>query len=400
MKILFVCETSSIHSAKWINQLDNSIFDIYIFQAIAPGNGINTLLKNGKIIYPGLIKNSQIIFSTFGIPNIILKILAKISFLKNFIQKKHNNVLYKMISEINPDIIHSLGLCVNFENLLLPVYYAKIKSRNSGFPKWIYSSWGTDFSYYAKLSTKISSEVSMVVEHCDFLITECDRDTVLAKKYGFNGKFLGKLPAFGGVNLNKIKELNSKKTSERRFIIIKGRDHQNGGDPIGRAMYIINSLKLISKYLADYQIKIIQASTIVRETSRELINKYNLNLEIIDNIEYEELFKIFANSRIFISLTIADGLPGFLAESFTFGAFPIYSNLESIKEWIQDGINGFLITEDCNMISTSILKAIQNDILVDKAAEVNLEILQSRLEYNLIRNRVRNIYHEIVKHNF
>ena len=57
MKLLIVTEVASIHAARWINQLCNTGWDIYVFQASCPAFGISRELKCGKILYPGWVDN-------------------------------------------------------------------------------------------------------------------------------------------------------------------------------------------------------------------------------------------------------------------------------------------------------------------------------------------------------
>ena len=58
------------------------------------------------------------------------------------------------------------------------------------------------------------------------------------------------------------------------------------------------------------------------------------------------VFEIYANSQVFLLPTIAsEGFPKVIAEAINFGCIPIASNISSIRQYVKDGENGFLLDE-------------------------------------------------------
>ena len=217
MKILMVAEISSIHSARWINQLKDTGWDVYVLQPLLPENGINEDLKFGKIYCP---------FSTKSIDGRFFNFCFK-KFSKRFPgtgKKLYQTYVRYFIYSLNPDVIHSLGLNVNWRNLCLPIYLARQKLGDRFTWPWVYSSWGTDLEIYAQKSPENRDEVEKILNSCDYYIAECKRDERLAKELGFRGQFLGYYPAFGGVNRTYYDNLlNPEKTSMRKNIFLKDR---------------------------------------------------------------------------------------------------------------------------------------------------------------------------------
>jgi hypothetical protein len=65
-----------------------------------------------------------------------------------------------------------------------------------------------------------------------------------------------------------------------------------------------------------------------------------IKFEIHKRIPYRELLKVFERSKYAIGASFVDGSPGFLIEAISMGCVPIYSEMDSTKEWIKSGVNG------------------------------------------------------------
>lgn len=395
-KILFVAGLYSIHSARWINQLKETDWEIYIAPGVLPWSGINAELRTGRIYLPFLeIRPSprKKLFSRGG-NYCVKKIIALFPESFENIQIKY---LYWLIRKIKPDIIHSLGLNNNWKNYCLPLQKALAKLPEQNRPKWIYSTWGSDLDFYAKMSDNNFKEVSGILASVDYLITECKRDEELSRTMGFQGEYLGALPAFGGTDMERYSRFRSiGSVSSRKNIFLKGRDFHEGGDPVGRAMTAIRGFSQCRDLLSGYQIVIAQGSpAVIREAKRISIST-GIKIKVLSSVSYEEILGFMGSSRIFISLTINDGLPSSLVEAMALGAFPIHSDLSPIREWIDNKKNGLLIpAEDSTSFADALYLALSDDRLVDTAANINEVIIKERLADTFIKQKVLAIYDKI-----
>ena len=94
-----------------------------------------------------------------------------------------------------------------------------------------------------------------------------------------------------------------------------------------------------------------------------------------------------------ISLAVSDGLPGVLVEAMQGGAFPIQSTNSAADKFIVHGKNGFIVDPwDFTTIRESLLKAITDDSLVDRAYEQNIKVLQLEYNYKIGISRMRSLY--------
>jgi glycosyltransferase involved in cell wall biosynthesis len=61
------------------------------------------------------------------------------------------------------------------------------------------------------------------------------------------------------------------------------------------------------------------------------------------------------------------------------GTFPIVGNIASLREWIENGVNGYLVNPgDPTQLANRILDALNNHALREDAAKRNREIIENR----------------------
>lgn len=381
MRVLFIAEPGSVHAARWIEQFRHTGWDVHVYAAtgccelLAPSLDFGTLYASTDIRVP---------------PGLRFVRLPEAPDRKAVVAN-----LAALIETIRPDVVHSLGLCVNWENRALPVALAKeILGDRFGCP-WIYSSWGADLDFFAR--DKHTEDVGFVMARADFHISECARDEELARRYGFQGVTLPRMPAFGGVTWGHRRITT--KPSERRLIVWKGRDVSDG-DPIGRALSIVFALMACAPHLQGYQIRALQAGPEVTSWIERLRQTTGLDVAAVSRLpEHTQVLDIVAQARLFISMTINDGLPSTLVESMSLGAFPIHSDLPHLSEWVSHGSNGFLVDlEDIGALADAIRHAVSDDALIDQAAEVNAHHVANHLSEEVVRPRAIQVYQDVLHH--
>ena len=87
-----------------------------------------------------------------------------------------------------------------------------------------------------------------------------------------------------------------------------------------------------------------------------------------------------------------------MLEAMIAGAFPIQSDTISTREWI-DGENGLLVPpEDATAVAEAITRAVKDDNMVDRAAELNATMADQRLERGAIQAKVIEMYQLVKAH--
>jgi len=412
MKILFIGEVGSIHVARWVNQLHGTGWDFRVFQPVPSSFGVRSEFLSGRFYLPYEVHKPDSIVVEYTLspksPNLLTRVFRKGMRMLNITfserspinpETRHAAFLADLIRQWQPDVIHSLGMFCNWrDNGIVLLRARKILKGRLPCP-WIVSSWGADLDLYPYLGEKEHAEAEAILTTCDGMLVEGERDLALAQKLGFHGKILAKLPAYGGITWNPQDYCPPGLTSNRRVILLKGRDNTDdvlaGGDPQGRAMTAIKAFKICRDILKSYSIVITQATPAV-EAEAKALAAAGMDITIYPNsmsLPYEQWLKLLGSARILIAVTASDGLPSTLIEAMSLGVFPIHSGLETVREWISDGENGLLVSpEDVQAVALALRKALENDALVDRASECNLEIIAEKLSDSVVRPQVIDLY--------
>jgi glycosyltransferase involved in cell wall biosynthesis len=109
-----------------------------------------------------------------------------------------------------------------------------------------------------------------------------------------------------------------------------------------------------------------------------------------------QLWTVFKKSLIFVSPSIHDGTPNSLLEAMACGCFPVVGDTESMKEWIQTGVNGLLVdATDANSMAEAIVQGINQPALRNEAAKFNANLIAERAAYIPNMLRVDEFYRSI-----
>jgi len=224
MRILFVTEVTSIHAARWVNQFKDTGWDLHVFQGLARRLGVNGELDVGTVYVPStedLEVSPNVTLKSTLAPHSLPPRRSMSLLPCEGLQRVHVLYLARLIRELQPDIIHSLGLNIMWTNVCTPVLHARRLLGEEFRAPWLYSSWGADLMHYPNGSLGRRQGVADVLSEVDYYISECERDFRLARTLGFQGEFLGYMPAFGGVDLDAFGGVRQPgPTSARRKLVL------------------------------------------------------------------------------------------------------------------------------------------------------------------------------------
>lgn len=390
MKLLFVAGAYTTHTSRWIKQLSETRWDIHVFD---PQNKlIHPELKN-VTLHTGWKKPSapEGTMVRYRWPflkgrHVVQRYMPR--FWRLIVPESYLR-LSKLIEELKPDCIHSLGMQA--------YSYCLLDARNyigGQLPApWIYSCMGSDIFYWGQFQEH-QGKIKQVLEACDYFIANCERDVRLARQFGFKGEVLGLFQGGGGYPIEKMQNFRqSGPSSQRKVVAVKGFQHF-----AGRAFNAIESLRQCLDYLMGYTVVIYQAHPDVIQKAYEYLRCPTIKLEIMPRSPVEDMWKLFGQSRISLGVSVSDGVPNAMIEAMIMGAMPIQTDPGgATSEWINDGINGLIIPPDSiEKIASAIKRGLTDDVLVDNAAISNLFLTTERINRPVVQKKVVNLYQYVL----
>ncbi len=379
MKILMVSMFSN-HFFNWTEQLRESGHEVYWLDVydsnlrVEKIDFVNQLIGwRYKIDYPGryFIKNK-------------IPILNKL--INYFNERELSEIFERTLKKIKPDMVQSFVMY----SACVPIYNVMIRYPNV---KWIYSAWGNDLYFYQNENQKLK-DMKGVLPKLDYMFADCTRDYSIAKKHGFNGKYLGTFPGGGGYQLKQYAPY-IKPFDHRELLLIKGYQHK-----FGRCNKVLEAIITLKEQLSNYEIVVFAANKSVMDFSKsKQLNTWE-NLKIYGKMSHFEVLKLMGESKIYVGNSISDGMPNTLLEAIIMGAFPVQSNPGgATAELLIDGKNGLLIEnpENVEEIRDLIQRAICDKEFLKEGIEYNFINIKPKLEREAVKKQVLEKYRLIEK---
>ncbi len=298
---------------------------------------------------------------------------------------KYQAKLNQIISEIKPDIVHALR--IPFEGMLASSIPEK-------YPLLV-SIWGNDLTLHAPATKNMSVWTRKILTRANGLLADVQRDITLAYQWGFDQqKPTLVVPGGGGIRLEKI--LQSKFSHDWDNVLPSNVPivvNPRGIRAYARTDVFFQAIPNVLKYLPDavFLCPAMEGKTEAIHWVERLGIKNHVWL--LPSLPQNKLWSLFQKSQISTSITIHDGTPNTLLEAMACGCFPIAGDIDSLREWITPGLNGFLVPPaDPNALAEAIVSAYQNSELRKNAADLNKKEIQSRAEAERVRSQIKTFY--------
>ncbi|PKO04901.1 MAG: hypothetical protein CVU41_14970 [Chloroflexi bacterium HGW-Chloroflexi-3] len=300
---------------------------------------------------------------------------------------KYQQALLAIISETKPDIIHALR--IPYEGMLAMV--------TPQYVPLLVSVWGNDFTLHAYANCKMKYLTEQVMRRVDGVLADVHRDITLAHQWGFpENKPSLVVPGGGGILFNEIEAA--------KHVIIPNLEIPTDApviiNPRGIRAYaqtdvFFQSIPLVLKKLpkAIFLCPGMQGKPVAHQWVERLQIKENVFL--LSTLPQDILWSTFHRSQISVSVTTHDGTPNTLLETMACGCFPIVGDIESLREWITPGVNGFLVSpQNPQELAEAIITAYENPEIRRKAKIINQELVISRANVELVRDQLAQFYHQ------
>lgn len=393
MRILFLCDLNSIHSRKWITFFIKKRHEVFIYSTTPFDGQVDgaEVYSDHPVIHDASGWQSSILSAVIKLPmNQAVVSLAERIFLTNKIRQlrsetsRHAARVSGIIASIKPDIVHALRIPNEG-------FIGALTKLNS--PLAI-STWGNDLTYWGQMSDFRELTIR-TLKSADFLFTDCNRDLKLGYEFGFpREKPHLVVPGAGGMFRKNLDDGAASLKSRTGFfeetlrisgapVILSLRGF--GSQDIDN-IPLIHACKILASRNANFHLVIAGKKNGLRfHKLTRLIRRLKLDNRIIliDELRHEKALEALKGADFSVSVSRNDGTPNSMLEAMTFGSIPIMSNIDSIREWVTDGSNGYLFNPlNAESIAATIEKAILEKDRHQEIRKKNFSIVTERADYD------------------
>jgi glycosyltransferase involved in cell wall biosynthesis len=298
---------------------------------------------------------------------------------------KYQQELLAIISETKPDLVHALR--IPYEGMLASITPQEIPL--------LVSVWGNDFTLHANANRKMKNLTEQVMHRADGVLADVHRDIRLAHQWGFSeNKPALVVPGGGGILFNEIEAArhetipNLDLPTEAPVII-----NPRGIRAYAQTDVFFQSIPMVLEKLpsAIFLCPGMEGKPEAHQWVERLRIKEHVLL--LPTLPQDILWSTFHRSQISVSITTHDGTPNTLLETMACGCFPIVGDIESLREWIIPGVNGYLVSpQSPHELAAAIITAYENPEFRQKARIFNKELLVSTADAELVRDQLAQFY--------
>ena len=349
----------SVHVARWIAQFEPTEVEFTLFPS-TPNRRIHSMIQDMRV------KNGNIEIVPFG-GKLSIPLWGMDLVFSDYIR---GLLLRRVLKQEQPDFVHALELQHGGYIASRALEDASIKM------PFIATNYGSDI-YWFQQFPKHLVKIKKLLARADRYSAECNRDVELAKKYGFTGEVMPVLPNAGGFTEEQLNRPLTP-TAERKVIAIKGYEGW-----VGRASVAVEALYSLTNELAHFKIVFYSCNAKTIRLVKKLKRETGLNIEWHGKGElaHTQMLDLFASARIYVGISLSDGISTSLLEAMAMGAFPIQTNTACANEWIVHGKTGIELREP---VPESVTSAIKSALSITSENEAEWSTLRIELLSRLL----------------
>ena len=376
IKILVVGMADSVHLARWLSQFVNQPIDVILFPS-SPHRRIHPLLKGlmhsasnqmTVTLKPAAMRWLALPFSLLDIP---------------FRNALRSRLLRSLINQTSFDLIHVLEI-QHAGYLLLGT------KLTTTLPKVFVTNWGSDI-YWFEQFPEHKAKIIQLLQIASHYSAECQRDIEIVGRLGYTGATMPVIPNSGGINLQEIPK-HLPPPSQRKKIMIKG---YTGF--VGRALLSIKACELVAEHLRDYEVVIYSASLKARIRALKLRHIHKVQVTIVKKrTPHHRMIQLFSEARIYIGISLSDGISTSLLEAMATGCYPIQTDTSCASEWLTNKSYQTISNISVYSISAALKRALTHDSEVDMIALSNMATIEARADSIKIQKIAHNFYRTII----
>jgi len=354
MKILFLADARSIHIRRWIEFFNQQGEQTYLISLEESTQPITEMIQ----------------LRSPNLPN----------FSKYFLATKQ---IREIVEKIKPDLI----------NAHFVPNYGWIGARLA-FRPLVVSAWGSDILVSAEKSIFHRLRAGWVLKKADWLTSDSNYLTNQMVKLGALRNKISTFPM--GINREFLSIPKRQLSKKNEITIISTRQLE----PVYNLDLLIRVVPLImERSNLDIRFLIVGEGS-QRERLRDLARRLGVTdkAEFCGKVSLENLIKLLTSADIYVSTSLSDSTSVSLLEAMACSLIPVVTDIAGNREWIEDGINGFLVpTNRPEELAEKIVSSCQNMAGLQKIVDRNKQMVSEKANYQANLLLLREKFFQLVR---
>jgi glycosyltransferase involved in cell wall biosynthesis len=396
-KILFIGSSISTHTHAWIDLLKEAPFNVRLFSLpmfrLPPSDWkVHTYLP--VIRYGSLNRRNRKTLLSF--PEALHSFLPArfaIAGLRRVAEEFdfEERWLARIIRTWKPDIIHTLGL--NPAGFFF--YHTSQRFHLDYVSKWIVQLRGGSDLTLSHLDTVKSKQISACLNQCNQIISDNLENVRLIESLGISAAKLAPIvpvPGTGGVDVDALQDQALKPVSKRREILWP----KAFVSKWSKGLPVLEGIKIAWDRIQPCSIQMLAVDEEIASWIKALPVEIQQCCQLHPRIPRSQALEKMARARVLLAPSLVDGVPNSLYEAMASSAYPIVSPLSTMTGFLENEEN-VLFARNLypDEIAAALVRAMNDDVLIEKAAENNLHLVRRIADRKKIIPRVAEYYQSL-----
>jgi len=165
-------------------------------------------------------------------------------------------------------------------------------------------------------------------------------------------------------------------------------------EPVYNVELLIRAIPQVIRVISNVHFLILgdgpQKKHLHEVVNRLMVKKH---VSFVGAVSHEKVAEFLANSDFYVSTALSDSTSVSLLEAMASQLPVIVTDLEGNKEWIKNGVNGFIIPKtNPKILAERILQLLDDKETARKFGSYNRKIVEQRASYEEEMSKVEDIY--------
>lgn len=405
MKICFVADLRSPTAQGWIDAISAAGHEVHVVSTracrpdVLPGVVVHQLDRFPALGPPSAMTSTSSARSALATirrglmsPRLIDHSVAANALIGPVLAGRRASPLRGLLERLQPDLVHALR--IPYEGIVAA------GAVPAGVPL-VVSVWGNDLTLHARQNPLVGAATRRTLRRADGLIADAQRDIRLAAEWGLAHHAPTRvLPGGGGIDLHRYTSGPVDETLRREWDIPGGarilvnprgfRPRSVRHDVFFRAVATLDRPGVVFVCLG-------MAGHPAAERWVDELGIAEL-VRLVPGVPHDRMADVFRTAESTVSLSVHDGTPNSLLEAMACGCLPVAGGIESIREWVEDGVNGLLCdAANIDAVRAALRRAIDDGALRAAATGRNRDIVEKRAASGAVVRMAVTFYAEVVE---